>query len=121
VKAWYAIALLMLIAVAIVSLAPMPATGVGDKTAHLLTYFLLSGWFALLARDRVILLWSVLGLIAYGMLIELLQAQTGYRYAEWADVFANGGGCAAGSLLYFTPLSRLLRLVDDKLANLLGF
>jgi VanZ family protein len=117
--AWYALAACMLIAVAVVSLAPMPATGVSDKLAHLLTYSVLAGWFALIARDRVVLGWSMLGLIGYGMLIELLQAQTGYRYAEWADVLANSGGCVAGSLLYFTPLRRLMWYIDGNLASLL--
>jgi hypothetical protein len=118
-KAWYALAACMLVAVAVVSLTPMPSTGVSDKLAHLLTYFVLAGWFALIARDRVVLGWSMLGLIGYGMLIELLQAQTGYRYAEWGDVLANSGGCVAGSLLYFTPLRRLMRYVDGKLTSLL--
>ena len=53
------------------------------------------------------------------VLIELLQAQTGYRYAEWGDVLANSNGCVAGSLLYFTPLRRLMRYIDGKLASLL--
>jgi VanZ family protein len=110
---------MMLIGVAIVSLLPMPATGVSDKLAHLLTYFVLAGWFAVIARDRVVLAWSLIGLVAYGMLIEVLQGQTGYRYAEWGDVLANGSGCVIGSLLYFTPLRRLLRLLDVRLASLL--
>lgn len=119
VKTWYSIGALMLLAVAILSLAPMPASGVSDKLAHLLTYFLISGWFALIARNRVILGWSLLGLIGYGMVIELLQAQTAYRHAEWADVLANSCGCIAGSLLYITPLRRLLRYFDRRLASLL--
>jgi VanZ family protein len=118
-KAWYALAACLLIAVAVVSLAPMPGTGVSDKLAHLVTYFVLAGWFALIARDRAVLGWSLFGLVGYGMLIELLQAQTGYRYAEWGDVLANGCGCVAGSLLYFTPLRRLMRYVDGKLISLL--
>ena len=120
VKTWYACGALMLGIVAILSLMPAPQTGVSDKLAHLLTYFLLSGWFALIARNRVVLGWSLLGLIGYGMLIELLQAGTGYRYAEWGDVVANSGGCVAGSLLYFTPLRRLARAIDRLFAKLLG-
>jgi len=119
-KAWYAIGACMLIAVAFVSLAPMPATGVSDKLAHLLTYAVLAGWFALIARDRLVLGWSMLGLIGYGMLIEVLQAQTGYRYAEWADVLANGIGCIVGSLVYLTPLPSLLRYVDSRLVSRLS-
>lgn len=119
ITAWYTLGALMLIAVAIVSLMPMPNTGVSDKLAHLVTYFVLAGWFALIARDRVVLAWSLLGLVAYGMLIEALQSQTSYRLAEWGDVLANGGGCIIGSLLYFTPLRRLLCFIDERLASLL--
>ena len=115
-KVWYAFGSAMLIAVAIVSLMPAPATGVSDKLAHLLTYFLLAGWFAVIAQNRVVLAWSISGLVGYGMLIELLQAQTGYRYAEWGDVLANAAGCAGGSALYLTPLRRLLRFIDGRLA-----
>jgi len=115
-RAWYALGALILIVVAVLSLMPAPDTGVNDKLAHLLTYFLLAGWFAVIARDRAVLGWSLLCLVGYGMLIELLQAQTGYRYAEWGDVVANASGCAGGTLLYFTPLKPALRLFDGWLA-----
>lgn len=118
-KTWYAVGAAMLLAVAILSLLPAPDTGVSDKLAHLLTYFLLGGWFALIARNRAVLCWSLLGLVAYGMLIELLQARTGYRYAEWGDVLANTAGAVVGSLLFFTPLRRLAWLIDGWLAALL--
>jgi len=114
---WSAIGVGMLVAVAYVSLMPAPEVGVSDKLAHLLTYFLLGGWFGLLARNRIDLGWTVVALIAYGMIIELLQAQTGYRFAEWGDVAANSVGCFAGATLYFTPLRRLLRFVDSKLVS----
>jgi len=107
----------MLVAVAVVSLMPAPGVGVSDKAAHLLTYFLLAGWFGLLACSRIVLGWTVVALIAYGMIIELLQAQTGYRFAEWGDVVANSVGCFAGAALYFTPLRRLLRFVDASLLS----
>jgi len=116
---WYALAALMLIAVALLSLMPAPDTGVNDKLAHLVTYFLLGGWFAVIARDHRALGWSLLGLFGYGLLIELLQAQTGYRFAEWADVLANACGSVVGCLLYFTPLRRLMRFIDRRLASLL--
>jgi VanZ family protein len=113
---WYAIGALMLFVVGLLSLLPAPDTGISDKLAHLVTYFLLAGWFAVIARDRGVLGWSLLGLIGYGMLIELLQAQTGYRYAEWGDVIANTSGCAGGILLHFTPLHRVTQVLDGWLA-----
>jgi len=108
----------MLLLVGFVSLMPVPDTGVNDKFSHLVTYFILGGWFGLLAASRVSLGWTIVGLVAYGMLIELLQGMTAHRYAEWGDVLANTVGTMAGILLYFSPLPRLLRLVDRSLARL---
>jgi VanZ family protein len=35
-------------------------------------------------------------LLLYGGLIEVLQALTPYRYAEWFDVLANAAGLLIG-------------------------
>ena len=117
-KIWYLLGGLMLLAVGIVSLVPAPDVGVGDKLSHLVTYFTLAAWFSLLATSRASLGWTIAGLLAYGILLELLQGMTGYRYAEWGDVLANASGTLAGILLYFSPLPRLLNYVDSKLARL---
>ena len=119
VKAWYFIGAMMLLGVAVLSLMPSPDIGVSDKLAHLATYFFLSGWFSLLAVNRISLGWTVIGLVGYGMLIELLQGMTAYRYPEWGDVLANGAGVLAGILFYFSPLPRLLKFVDARLARIL--
>jgi VanZ family protein len=118
VKIWYLLGGLMLLAVGTVSLMPVPDVGVNDKLSHLVTYFFLGGWFSLLATNRVSLGWTIIGLIAYGILLELLQGMTAYRYAEWGDVLANASGTMAGILLYFSPLPRLLGYIDSKLAPL---
>jgi len=115
---WYVIGVIMLLGVAVVSLIPSPDIGVSDKLSHLVAYFFLAGWFSLLASNRTALGWTAIGLIAYGMLIELLQGLTAYRYPEWGDVIANGIGVLVGALLYFSPLPRLLRFVDARLARL---
>ena len=117
-KLWYLLGGLMLLTVGFVSLMPVPDVGVSDKFSHLLTYFLLAGWFSLIAASRVSLGWIIAGLLAYGILLELLQGMTVYRYAEWGDVLANASGTMAGILLYFSPLPRLLIIVDSKLALL---
>jgi len=118
VKIWYLLGGLMLLAVGTISLMPAPDVGVNDKLSHLVTYFFLGGWFSLLATNRVSLGWTIIGLIAYGILLELLQGMTAYRYAEWGDVLANASGTMAGILLYFSPLPRLLGDIDSKLALL---
>lgn len=119
IKLWYALGALMLMAVAFVSLMPAPDVGVSDKVAHLVTYFLLAGWFGLLARNPGMLVCNLVALIAYGMVIEVLQAQTGYRFAEWGDVVANSAGCLLGATLYFTPLRRLFFFIDARFALIL--
>lgn len=116
---WYGLGLLLLIAVAVLSLMPLPNTGVNDKLAHLVVYFIVAGWFGLLAGNRRVLWWTLAAVIAYGGLIELLQAMTPYRRAEWADLLANSSGALAGICLNFTPLRRLLLLVDRGLARVL--
>ena len=117
-KLWYLLGGLMLLTVGFASLMPVPDVGVSDKFSHLVTYFLLAGWFSLIAANRVSLGWTIAGLLAYGILLELLQGMTVYRYAEWGDVLANASGTMAGVLLYFSPLPRLLIVVDSKLALL---
>lgn len=55
---------------------------------------------AWLALPGPVLRWSIHGgLLIYGVLLELLQAKTGYRYAEAADVLANVTGAGLGNLL----------------------
>lgn len=119
-KAWYGLGVLMLAGVALVSLMPAADTGVGDKFAHVLTYFMLGGWFGLLAPKRAALVGTIVGLTLFGMLLELLQGMTAYRYAEWADVAANTAGTLIGVLLHFTPLARLLARIDRFLADALS-
>jgi len=116
---WYGLGGLMLLGVLLLSLMPMPNTGVNDKLSHLVTYFVLAGWFGLLAGNRAILLWTLVAVIAFGGLIELLQALTPYRQADWVDMLANSSGALAGICLNFTPLRRLLLFVDRRLARVL--
>jgi VanZ family protein len=118
VKIWYLLGGFLLLMVATVSLMPVPDVGVNDKFSHLVTYFFLGGWFSLLAANRAALGWTITGLIAYGILLELLQGMTDHRYAEWGDVLANASGTMVGILLYFSPLPRLLVYIDSKLALL---
>ena len=115
---WYGFSAALLGVVAILSLNPIaaPPAGVGDKYSHLLTYLVLGGWFSLLAVNRSWLLWTVAGVIAFGMAMEGLQAMTAYRHAEWGDVLANSAGVLLGVLVYFSPLPRWLRASDGKLA-----
>ncbi len=48
----------------------------------------------------------LLGLLAYGVLIENLQFMTGYRFSEYQDLLADVVGMALGYLLAM-PLARV--------------
>jgi VanZ family protein len=115
---WYGIGGLLLLLVAVLSLVPVADTSVNDKLSHLVTYFVLGGWFALLAGNRTALTWTFAALVVYGGTIELLQSMTAYRQAEAADLLANAIGAGLGMGLYLTPLRRLLLFVDRRLAGI---
>lgn len=63
-----------------------------DKLVHFLIYFFLMGWFMQLyhtARQR---LGYMVGFIALGIILELLQDSGGVRHGDWADAIANSLG-----------------------------
>lgn len=91
-------------AVMVLSLMPtavqLPSTG-WDKSNHLLAFVVL-GWLGMLAfpgRPMAVLL----GLLAYGGLIEVLQSFTPSRFAEWGDLLADGLGLLLGTGLAALP------------------
>ena len=110
---WFGTGYLLLLCVAIVSLIPIPdSSGVSDKFMHFITYFILSSWFSLIVEKRKSLLRVCIGLILYGIMIELVQGMTIYRSAEFADAIANSLGVFVGLAFHFTPLHRFLRWLD---------
>ena len=66
-----------------------------DKWAHFAAFLALALWFS--GLYRVTSYWRVaVGLLAFGVLIELCQRAVGYRSAEWLDVLADALGIAVG-------------------------
>ena len=69
-----------------------------DKWAHFLAFAFLAVWFAGQYRPRSY--WRIaLGLLAFGIFIELCQRFVGYRSAEWLDVAADIVGIIVGLLI----------------------
>jgi VanZ family protein len=95
--------------IAVLSLMPvekLPEVRVWDKFQHILAYVALGFWFCSITTRRSHA-WIAVGLLAYGVLIELLQGQMGMgRQADMFDLGANAAGIASGWLLALTPLGR---------------
>lgn len=85
------------------SIQQMPDFPNSDKFAHVIAFFGLT----LLAHNSAPgkLKWSMLALLGYGILIELLQGLTSYRQASAADALAD----AVGIVLYALPASIVIR------------
>jgi len=83
---------------------PVPPT-VWDKTDHAMAFAVLAmlGCWSYPERKPAVLL----GLLAYGGLIELLQGLAGYRIADMVDVLADAVGVLFG--WQFARLSRHIR------------
>ena len=66
-----------------------------DKWAHGLTFVVLTLWFC--GQYPQSSYWRVaVGLVAFGVLIELLQGLVSYRLAEWYDLGADAVGLVVG-------------------------
>ena len=85
---------------------PDVLSGTSDKLLHFTAYFVLAALAALALRTRRAVLFAVLGLVAFGGVLEILQSFTG-RDAEWLDEAANALGVVLGALASLG----LLRLV----------
>lgn len=72
---------------------PLPSTG-WDKSNHLLGFAVL-GWLGLRAYPRHVAA-VLVGVVAYGGLIEVLQSFTPDRFADWIDLVADALGVGMG-------------------------
>jgi len=98
---WLGTSLVILISILVMAVLPstaLPMVGGSDKLTHLVSFVLLMTWFSGMFRFRLSPLVAT-GLVAYGILIELLQIPVDYRYAELADVWFDVGGIAIGWLV----------------------
>ncbi|MDR2196054.1 MAG: VanZ family protein [Gallionellaceae bacterium] len=75
----------------------LPNTG-WDKANHFLAFFVLSclGYWSYAAGHKLA---TAIIMLAYGGVIEGLQAMTSYRSAEWGDLLADACGIALGLTL----------------------
>lgn len=96
-RVWQCLFLFAMVALLVLSLIPpspnLPSTG-WDKSNHALGFVVL---FVLAHLGWPRRQWTtVLGLFAYGGLIEALQSLTSDRFAEFGDLAADGVGIVIG-------------------------
>ena len=115
-----AVTILLGLIIAMISLSSIPLIGsigpIGiDKIYHALAFFSLV--FPLsLVRPRLIL-WILLGVMAFGGFIELAQGLFGRQF-DWADFIANGIGAIFGALIarqlgFWFFLSDNMKIFED--------
>jgi VanZ family protein len=68
---------------------------VSDKLLHAVGYALL-GALAVLSFRRPRPVPILIGIVAFGLLLEILQRRTGYRSFEWTDLLADALGAVIG-------------------------
>lgn len=116
-RAWLVAGMLLVGLVVYLSLIPHPPEPLSfpqsDKLEHGFAYASLSLWFCqifLRGRQRIAV---VVALVTLGVVIEILQGLSGYRYFEYADMLANSVGVLLGVLLARTPLGRVFVLIES--------
>ena len=87
ILSFFGCALAVLVLALISAPPPMITTG-WDKSNHLLAFAVMA-WLGCKAFPQRVAN-TLLGLLAYGALIEILQSLTPTRSAEWLDLFADG-------------------------------
>jgi len=122
-RAWRVLSVALVIFVLIAAVTPVfwffdsPAKAVSwfqniDKWLHATTFATLSLWFAGLFAKRNYWLIAA-GLMTFGLLLEFLQFQIGYRTADWFDIGANTVGIIIGLSASLAGLGEwCLRLED---------
>jgi len=91
--AFFTCALAVLVLALMSAPPPMVTTG-WDKSNHLLAFAVMAVLGCKAFPQRVA--YTLLALLAFGALIEILQSLTPTRSAEWFDLFADGLGIVSG-------------------------
>ncbi len=112
---WLAIGWLLVAVVLYSSLTSspiqMPGIEYGDKIGHFFAYFTLVFWFCQLYKNRSHILLFML-FVMMGVVVELIQGQTGYRTFEVADMLANSLGAVMGWLLVRFYVAEMLLTIE---------
>jgi VanZ family protein len=77
----------------------LPSSQISDKVEHFLTYAALGLIGVATARNGHRATCTILGIIAFGAVIEVLQMFSPGRYAEIGDALANAAGALIGGAI----------------------
>ena len=89
-----------------------------DKYSHLLSYFVLMGWFSQLYSRLIQQFYWALFFVALGLVLEYLQAFGGVRYFEWIDMLANAAGVLLALLFAQTRFASSLYWIESRIGLL---
>lgn len=93
---------------------PTPNISNFDKIEHFAAYAVLGTWFAGILAPRYLSV--LLGLAAFGAIIEFVQAATSYRSGDPLDFVADALGIVAGIGLARLGAMNWLRYIDARVA-----
>lgn len=89
---------------------------VSDKVMHGLTFAFLALWYTGQYSRRSYAKLAV-GLIGFGVLIELCQLMVSYRSAEWGDLLADSIGVAVGMTIALTVTGGWSQAVERRFSS----
>lgn len=105
---WATLGALLLAVILVLALVPEPGQlpiDYNDKVAHAFAFFALMLWFSGVVEMRRLPMLAIC-LVAYGVLIELLQGLTVTRQPELLDLAADVVGILLGWILSIAGLRR---------------
>ena len=122
-RRWQVAGFLLLLLVLIAALVPnLPFHDlsmqfrISDKVMHIAAFTFLAAWFSGQYEKKSY--WRIaLGLIAFGLLIEVVQNTISYRTSEWMDLVGDAVGIAAGLIIAVLGVGGWSRRVEGWLGS----
>lgn len=105
---WLACLVITALSLSPIEMLKAPIFDWWDKAQHATAFLVLTclGLFAYPNAYRRI----IIGMLAFGIVIEIMQYFTGYRYAEVSDFLADLTGVTIGSLMMLQIEKRILKV-----------